>query len=137
MLIEYLLSKFKNGEERYRTEPHFHATVYALANGYDPIGLIDNLLQSNSDLTQKLQEHALSNLAPGFTQRPLNGFHLKVMENNFAVKEGEAILFLSSKDFKEYQDNYKVGVCPKCKIVPAKSGGCINHQDCPNKKSNK
>jgi len=47
--LKEILSKFKDGEERYKKSPTFNVTVRALLNGTDPILIIDQLIQMNEN----------------------------------------------------------------------------------------
>ncbi|HXP52373.1 MAG TPA: hypothetical protein VN922_20635, partial [Bacteroidia bacterium] len=60
------------------------------------------------------------------------GFVINIMENPYMTK-GKGLLMLHPDDYKIYHKDLKSNTCPKCGIVPAKSGGCINHEDCPMK----
>jgi hypothetical protein len=56
---EDLISKFTNGEDRFRTDPLFHAIIYSLLGGEDPLKIIDNLLKSNNEILDKLRNQLL------------------------------------------------------------------------------
>lgn len=55
--MEKLLSKFENGEERYRLDPTFNRVIHALNNGIDPIKIIDTLLKNNEEITKNCEEY--------------------------------------------------------------------------------
>lgn len=59
MSLDDLISKFQNGEERFNTDPLFHTIIYSLANGEDPLKIIDNLIKSNNEIMETLRAQLL------------------------------------------------------------------------------
>jgi hypothetical protein len=56
--IKRILSKFRNGEERFNTSPLFRAVVSSLLRGSDPISLLDTLIErSDESLAAKISDH--------------------------------------------------------------------------------
>ena len=54
--MKEILSKFKDGEKRFETDPFFHATVSGLKNGYDPIKLLDQLCSIIDNHNKKIKQ---------------------------------------------------------------------------------
>ena len=54
--MEEILKKFKNGEERFQTDPVFHKCIMALAQGADPITILDYVLRINLETIEKYKE---------------------------------------------------------------------------------
>lgn len=52
--LNELISKFKDGEDRYRNNSMFHQVVDALMHGQDPIALLDIVLQSVDTQTKAM-----------------------------------------------------------------------------------
>jgi len=59
MSIDDLISKFPNGQERFNNDPIFHNIIYSLANGEDPLKIIDNLIKANNEILDKLRTQLL------------------------------------------------------------------------------
>jgi hypothetical protein len=55
--VNELLSKFKDGESRYKTEPLFQRVIDSLLHGADPIGLIDQLLIIDKQVNDEYIKH--------------------------------------------------------------------------------
>jgi len=56
---------------------------------------------------------------------------------NLIPNEQKALLDKAFMDSVLYgESSVYINICPKCNIVPAKRGGCINHDDCPYKNKN-
>jgi hypothetical protein len=56
MTIHELLHKFQNGHERFQRSPLFRTVVTALLNGNDPIGIIDQLITSQDEMSERMTE---------------------------------------------------------------------------------
>jgi uncharacterized protein YwgA len=54
--IDGIIAKFKNGQERFKTDPLVHQSVMAIYHGQDPIEIIDQLIKSNNEILDKLTE---------------------------------------------------------------------------------
>lgn len=51
--ITELIHKFKNGNERYATDSYVNKAINVLARGADPINLLDQILEINSNLMEE------------------------------------------------------------------------------------
>ena len=58
----------------------------------------------------------------------------KVWEENQEQQKQGALQKLYNWNKEQLEKYSEKAKCWKCGIVPAKSGGCINHSDCPMKK---
>jgi len=56
---EDLISKFTNGEGRFRTDPLLYSIIYSLLDGEDPLKIIDMLIKQNNELLEKLRAQLL------------------------------------------------------------------------------
>lgn len=56
-----LISKFKNGEERYLNSALFKNTIEYLLRGSDPLDLIDQLISMIEDTKKDFLEYATNN----------------------------------------------------------------------------
>lgn len=54
-----VISKFKNGKERFNTSPTFNRVVQMLVRDVDPIDIIDQLITINDDTQRAFSEHLM------------------------------------------------------------------------------
>ncbi len=54
--IDEIINKFKDGQERFKKDPLVHQSVMAIYHGQDPIEIIDQLINSNNEILEKLRE---------------------------------------------------------------------------------
>jgi len=54
MILDEILSKFENGEERYMKDPLVHQVVDALISGQDPIVLISQVIEQFNVVKKRL-----------------------------------------------------------------------------------
>lgn len=52
-----ILSRFKNGEERFRTDPLFNQIIQQLLRGKSPLELIDDLLEISEERIKLLENY--------------------------------------------------------------------------------
>jgi len=62
--IEYLISKFENGKERYRKSAMFNQVINSLARGADPIHIIDQTLKANDIVHEEFKNYATNDTRP-------------------------------------------------------------------------
>lgn len=55
--IDRLVSKFKNGKERYHKSALFNTTIMSLAQGDDPLVLIDQLIEMTENVQKNMEEY--------------------------------------------------------------------------------
>lgn len=57
--IDEIIDQFQNGRERFNTDPLFNTIVHSLAQGQNPLVMIDMLVKQNNELLEKLRAQLL------------------------------------------------------------------------------
>lgn len=60
---EYI-TKFKNGEKRYRESPLFNQVIQMLVRDVDPIDIIDQLIQTTENTQKAFEEYMVRDKSP-------------------------------------------------------------------------
>lgn len=74
--LQEILSKCKNGEERYKRSAIFRQCIDTLVRGGDPVDIIDQLTESHDKLVEESTKLVLHSPTPIHLQEPfLNACH--------------------------------------------------------------
>ena len=57
--IDEIIEQFQNGRERFNVDPLFNNIVYSLAEGQNPLVIIDILVKMNNEVLEKLRAQLL------------------------------------------------------------------------------
>jgi len=77
------ITKFKDGEKRYRESPLFNQVIQMLVRDVDPIDIIDQLIQTTENTQKAFEEYMIRSKSPMSCKIMENSLYGKLKNNKY------------------------------------------------------